>query len=93
VQRHNWVSLKFPEHVVLYSEATLRRALTGAGLRVEQVVPAGQYARMDFLATRIANGHPRLAGTLSQWVQRLGGGERRIYVPSGSLAVVAVAEG
>jgi SAM-dependent methyltransferase len=93
VQRGNWVSLKFPEHVILYSETTLRRALSESGLRVERIVPAGQYARLDFLASRIVNGHPRLASELSRWVRRLGGDGRRIYVPSGSLAVVATAEG
>jgi dolichyl-phosphate beta-glucosyltransferase len=92
VQGQNWVSLKFPEHVVLYSEATLRRALSEAGLRVERVVPAGQYARLDFLAARVANGHPRLADALARWTRRLGGDERRVYVPSGSLAIVATAE-
>ena len=92
VQRRNWVSLKFPEHVVLYSEATLRRALAEAGLRVECIVPAGQYARLDFLAARVASGYPRVAAALSTWAHRLGGGRRRVYVPSGSLAVVATAE-
>ena len=93
VQRRNWVSLKFPEHVVLYSEATLRRALGDAGLRVERMVPAGQYARLDFLAARAASGYPRVANALSRWTQRAGGGRRRVYVPSGSLAVVATADG
>jgi SAM-dependent methyltransferase len=93
LQGQNWVSLKFPEHVVLYSEATLRRALGEAGLRVERVVPAGQYARLDFLAERVASGHPRLAGVLARWARRMGGDERRLYVPSGSLAVVATSEG
>jgi SAM-dependent methyltransferase len=93
VQRHNWVSLKFPEHVVLYSEATIRRALSEAGLRVERIVPAGQYARLDFLASRVASGHPRLAESLARWTRRFGGNERRIYVPSGSIAVVATSEG
>jgi dolichyl-phosphate beta-glucosyltransferase len=92
VQRQNWVSLKFPEHVVLYSEETLRRALDEAGLRVECVVPAGQYARLDFLAARVASGYPRVADALSRWAHRLGGGRRRVYVPSGSLAVVATAD-
>src|SRR5690606_1880993 len=58
-QGHRWVSLKFPEHVVLFSEATLRRTLETAGFRVETIVPAGQYARLDFLATRVASGFPR----------------------------------
>lgn len=91
LQRRNWVSLKFPEHVVLYSRATLRRALEHAGLRVERMVPAGQYARVDFLASRVASGHPRLAAALARWAKHLGGDERRLYVPSGSLAVVATA--
>ena len=89
VQGRRWVSLKFPEHVVLFSEATLRRTLETAGFRVETMVPAGQYARLDFLATRVASGFPRLGSALARAIRLLGGGERRVYVPSGSLAVVA----
>ncbi len=89
VQGRRWVSLKFPEHVVLFSEATLRRALETAGFRVETIVPAGQYARLDFLATRVASGFPRAGGLLARLVRGVGGAERRVYVPSGSIAVVA----
>ena len=89
LQGRRWVSLKFPEHVVLFSEATLRRTLETAGFRVETMVPAGQYARLDFLATRVASGFPRLGAALAGTLRRLGGGERRVYVPSGSIAVVA----
>jgi SAM-dependent methyltransferase len=88
LQRRRWVSLKFPEHVVLYSAATLRRALESAGLRVETMVPAGQYARIDFLCARIASGRPRLGAALARWARRAGP-KRRLYVPSGSIAVVA----
>jgi len=88
-QGRRWVSLKFPEHVVLFSERTLRRTLETAGFRVETMVPAGQYARLDFLATRVAAGFPRLGDALARALQLVGGAERRIYVPSGSLAVVA----
>ncbi|HYC21404.1 MAG TPA: methyltransferase domain-containing protein [Candidatus Bathyarchaeia archaeon] len=91
VQREQWVSLKFPEHVVLYSEETLRRALGATGFAVERVVPAGQYARLDFLAARAAPGFPRLSAVLRRGVGRLGGASRRLYVPSGSIAVVAAA--
>jgi len=91
VQRDNWVSLKFPEHVVLYSRETLRRTLEGNGFAVESMTPAGQYARLDFLAERIAKGHPRLARTLARVARGVGGAERRVYVPSGSIAVVATA--
>jgi SAM-dependent methyltransferase len=89
VQGRRWVSLKFPEHVVLFSEATLRRTLETAGFRVETMVPAGQYARLDFLATRIAAGFPRLGEALAGAVRGVGGGAARVYVPSGSIAVVA----
>jgi len=89
VQGRRWVSLKFPEHVVLFSERTLRRTLETAGFHVETMVPAGQYARLDFLATRIAAGFPRLGTTLERAVRAFGGGARRLYVPSGSIAVVA----
>ncbi|MCC6848492.1 MAG: glycosyltransferase [Deltaproteobacteria bacterium] len=91
LQGRRWVSFKFPEHVVLFSEATLRRALESAGFRLETVVPAGQYARLDFLAERAASGFPRLGASLARGVRALGGGTRRLYVPSGSIAVVAVA--
>ncbi len=89
VQGRRWVSLKFPEHVVLFSERTLRRTLETAGFRVETMVPAGQYARLDFLATRVASGFPRLGDGLARAVRAFGGGARRVYVPSGSIAVVA----
>lgn len=91
VQGPNWVSLKFPEHVVLYSRATLRRVLEGNGFAVESMTPAGQYARLDFLAERVAKGHPQLAQALARAARRAGGAERRVYVPSGSIAVVATA--
>jgi dolichyl-phosphate beta-glucosyltransferase len=93
LQRDNWVSLKFPEHVVLYSRDTLRRALEATGFRVETMAPAGQYARLDFLAARVARGHPALASALERLARRAGGGTRRVYVPSGSIAVVATANG
>ncbi len=89
LQGRNWVSLKFPEHVVLFSESTLRRALETSGFRVETIVPAGQYARLDFLATRAASGFPKIGAALARALRTLGGGARRVYVPSGSLAVVA----
>jgi SAM-dependent methyltransferase len=89
VQGPRWVSLKFPEHVVLFSERTLRRTLETAGFRVETMVAAGQYARLDFLATRVASGFPRLGDGLARAVRAFGGGARRVYVPSGSIAVVA----
>jgi SAM-dependent methyltransferase len=89
VQGRRWVSLKFPEHVVLFSERTLRRTLETAGFRVERMASAGQYARLDFLATRAASGFPRIGNALARGVRSLGGGTRRIYVPSGSIAVVA----
>ncbi|MBM4270185.1 MAG: glycosyltransferase [Deltaproteobacteria bacterium] len=91
VQGRSWVSLKFPEHVVLYSEETLRRALEEEGFAVEHVEPAGQYARLDFLASRLLPGYPRFGASLASLVRRVGGGERRLYVPSGSLAIVATA--
>jgi hypothetical protein len=91
VQGRRWVSFKFPEHVVLFSETTLRRALESAGFRVETLVRAGQYARLDFLADRAASGFPRLGASLARVVRALGGDTRRLYVPSGSIAVVAVA--
>ncbi len=89
LQGRRWVSLKFPEHVVLFSASTLRRALETAGFRLETIVPAGQYARLDFLSTRIASGFPRIGDALTHAVRTVGGGERRLYVPSGSMAVVA----
>jgi len=91
VQRDNWVSLKFPEHVILYSRETLRRVLEGNGFAVESMTPAGQYARLDFLAERVAKGYPQLARTLARVARRAGGADRRVYVPSGSIAVVATA--
>jgi dolichyl-phosphate beta-glucosyltransferase len=89
VQGANWVSLKFPEHVILYSRDNLRRVLESNGFAVERMTPAGQYARLDFLAERVARGHPQLAHALARAARRLGGHQRRVYVPSGSLAVVA----
>lgn len=93
VQRASWVSLKFPEHVILYSRDNLRRVLESNGFAVESMTPAGQYARLDFLAGRVARGHPQLADALVRAARRFGGNERRVYVPSGSVAVVATARG
>jgi dolichyl-phosphate beta-glucosyltransferase len=90
-QGRNWVSLKFPEHVALYSRRTLRRALEDAGFDVQAVLPARQYARLDFLAERAASAYPRLGAALARGARWLGGASARIYVPSGSLAVVATA--
>lgn len=90
-QGRRWVSLKFPEHVVLFSEATLRRALETAGFRVEHLVSAGQYARLDFLAERVASGFPRIGSGLAHALRACGAHSQRLYVPSGSIAVVAVA--
>lgn len=89
VQGRNWVSLKFPEHVVLYSERTLRRALEGGGFKVEKMESAGQYARLDFVASRVFSGHPAAGRIAARGVSALGGTTRRMYVPSGSLTVVA----
>lgn len=91
LQGANWVSLKFPEHVILYSRDNLRRVLESNGFAVESMTPAGQYARLDFLAERVAKGHPRLADALVRAARRCGGHQRRVYVPSGSVAVVATA--
>ena len=93
VQGASWVSLKFPEHVILYSRDNLRRVLESSGFAVESMTPAGQYARLDFLAERVARGYPQLAGTLANAARRFGGHQRRVYVPSGSLAVVATSRG
>ena len=92
VQRRRWVSLKFPEHVALFCEPTLRRALDGAGLRVRMVAPAGQYVRMGFVARRLAGNDSRLGAAFEHAVRFVEGDARRVYVPSGSLAVVATAE-
>lgn len=92
VQGRNWVSLKFPEHVALYSEGTLRRALEGSGFRVKHIEPAGQYARLDFLASRALSGHDAAGNIASRGVRALGGHGRRLYVPSGSLTVAATVE-
>ncbi|MEB2283940.1 MAG: bifunctional glycosyltransferase/class I SAM-dependent methyltransferase [Myxococcales bacterium] len=90
LQGRRWVSLKFPEHVVLFSPTTLRRALEHSGFRIETAVAAGQYARLDFLASRVASGYPRLGAALARVVRGLGGNACRFYAPSGSIAVVAV---
>lgn len=92
LQGRNWVSLKFPEHVALYAEPTLRRALESAGFRVRHVESAGQYARLDFLASRIFSGHDAAGSAASTIARRLGGAHRRIYVPSGSLTITATAQ-
>ncbi len=91
LQRRRWVSLKFPEHVALYSRATLRRACAAAGLRIESMAPAGQYARLDFVAARVAAGRPRLGAMIERALRRVGADRRRLYVPSGSIAAVATA--
>jgi len=91
LQGRRWVSLKFPEHVVLFSEPTLRRALEAVGLRLETAVAAGQYVRLEFLATRVAAGFPRVGRALARALRGVGAGRLRLYVPSGSIAAVAIA--
>jgi len=90
-QGSRWVSLKFPEHVVLYSRATLRRALEATGFRIASMEAAGQYARLDFVASRAASGFPILEAPVLRSLRRLGADRRRLYVPSGSIAAVATA--
>jgi SAM-dependent methyltransferase len=92
LQGTSWLSLKFPEHVVLYDAASLSRALAEAGFRVRRMVPAGQVARLDFLVSRAFGAWPRLRDALVAIVRALGGGRVRLYVPSGSLAVVATVD-
>lgn len=89
VQGRNWVSLKFPEHVALYCEGTLRRVLEEAGFHVRHIEPAGQYVRPDFVASRVFSGHEGLARIAARSVRAVGGARRRLYVPSGSLTFVA----
>lgn len=89
LQRRAWVSLKFPEHVVLFSPATLRRVLEEEGFVVERIEPAGQYARLDFLASRVFSGYPQWAQRVRAVVSALGGSRIRLWVGSGSLLVVA----
>jgi dolichyl-phosphate beta-glucosyltransferase len=88
-QRRSWVSLKFPEHVVLFQRATLTRILEEAGFEVETQVPAGQYARLDFLVSRVLSGYPRLAVRAQAITAKVGGARVRFWVGSGSLLVVA----
>lgn len=89
LQRRGWVSLKFPEHVALYNPATLTRILAAEGFVIDSMVPAGQYARLDFLASRIFSGYPRLAERARRLAAHLGGSRRRLWVGSGSLLVRA----
>lgn len=93
LQGRNWVSLKFPEHVVLYSEATLRRALAEAGFRVQSIEPASQYVKPAFVASRLFPEHPSLASALAKTAEFLGGAKKQIYVPSGSLTIAATPDG
>ena len=92
MQGRNWVSLKFPEHVILYSGSTLRRALETAGYRIEHLEPAGLYARLDLLVDKLFAPRPEIARRARWWIQRAGIAEKRLWVPSGSLTAVARAE-
>ena len=73
------------------AERAARRALEDAGFHVQRIEPAGQYARLDFLASRALRGHPRSGRLASKGLRAVGGAARRMYVPSGSLTVVATA--
>ncbi len=92
VQGPNWISFKFPEHVILYSGSTLRRALETAGFRIEHLESAGLYTKLDLLVTKIFARRPEAARRAKRLLARIGAGQRRIWVPSGSLTVVARAE-
>lgn len=89
MQRRSWVSLKFPEHVVLFQAATLARILDESGFMVESQIPAGQYARLDFLVSRLLSGYPEVAARAQSIMAKLGGARVRFWVGSGSLLVVA----
>ena len=89
LQRRSWVSLKFPEHVVLFQPGTLKRILEETGFIIETRTAAGQYARLDFLVSRVLSGYPRLASLAQASVAKLGGAHLRFWVGSGSLQVVA----
>ena len=89
LQRRSWVSLKFPEHVVLFQSETLHRVLREAGLELETKQSAGQYARLDFVVSRVFSGFPRMARRMQRLLSGIGGARLRLWVPSGSLLVVA----
>ncbi len=93
LQRGAWVSLKFPEHVLLWSPRPMRRALREAGFEIERIVPAGQWVRLDFLAHRVFSGRPRAGAAAARALRAIGAGGVRAWVPSGSIAVVAARPG
>ncbi|HZR81713.1 MAG TPA: bifunctional glycosyltransferase/class I SAM-dependent methyltransferase [Candidatus Binatia bacterium] len=89
LQGRRWLSLKFPEHVVLFSRDSLARALGEAGFRVERMESARQVARVDFVLSRLFAGRPRLVERALAVARALGVASRGLAVPSGSLTVVA----
>jgi dolichyl-phosphate beta-glucosyltransferase len=91
LQGLRWVSLKFPEHVALYSPESATRLLAETGFRVRRLIRAGQRVSLDFLATRVLSGWPRAGRALARVLGALGVGRLRVWVPSGSITVIATA--
>lgn len=89
LQGRDWISIKLPEHVALYSPANLSRLLIDTGFGIDRIARAHQRVRLDFLATRLLAPWPRAGRRLAGWLRRVGLAEMCVWVPSGSITVVA----
>lgn len=91
VSGHRWVSFKIPEHVLYFTPRSIGLVLARAGFRTRFVRGTGQYATVAFCMDRLSRIAPRLAGLATPALRRFGLLERVIYIPNGSIDVVAVA--
>lgn len=84
-----WVSFKIPEHVHYFSPRSIRRLLNRAGFDVLTCRPAGQWVTLDFALDRLARLVPRPSAVLAAAARGLGLRAAAIFVPNGSIDVVA----
>ncbi len=84
LQGEDWVSLKFPEHVVLFDGAGLAALLRDLGFEVCSVRAARQVVSIGFLAERAGRARPFFERVLPAWLRAMA-----LEVPSGSIEIVA----
>lgn len=86
-----WVSFKIPEHVLYFTPGSLARVLAQSGFRVLHVRGTGQYVTVAFFLDRLQRIAPRFVRVIAPPLRGLRALDRVIYIPNGSIDVVAAA--
>lgn len=89
VSGRRWVSFKIPEHILYFTPRSIGFVLGDAGFRTRLVRGTGQYATVAFCMDRLSRIAPRLAGWATPALRGLGLLDRVVYIPNGSIDVVA----